>query len=88
VTFTATNQTLKGNIVLQESSSSVTLNLVNSSLSGAVNTTNKGTAVVTLDANSSWEVTGGSYLSGLTNNGGTITGTGKVYVNSAAVYTP
>jgi len=87
VTFTATNQTLKGNIVLQESSSSIALTLTSSSLSGAVNPTNKGTAVVTLDANSSWEVTGDSYLSDLTNNG-TITGTGKIYVNGAAVYTP
>ncbi len=87
VTFTATDQTLTGNIKLQESSSSITLSLVKSSLSGAVNPTDTGTAVLTLDSDSSWEVTGNSYLSNLTNNG-TITGTGKVYVNGTAVYTP
>jgi hypothetical protein len=88
VTFTATNQTLTGNIRLQDSSSSITLSLVNSSLSGAVNpTTNTGTATVTINANSTWNVTGDSYLSGLTNNG-TISGSGKVYVNGKVVYTP
>lgn len=87
VTFTATNQTLTGNIKLQESSSSITLSLVKSSLSGAINPTNTGTAVLTIDANSTWNVTTDSYLTGLTKNG-TITGTGKVYVNGTAVYTP
>jgi hypothetical protein len=87
VTFTATNQTLTGNIKLQESSSSITLSLVNSSLSGAVNPTNTGTAAVTIDANSTWNVTGDSYLSSLTKNG-TISGTGKVYVNNVLYYTP
>jgi len=87
VTFTATNQTLKGNIKLQESSSSIELELINSNLSGAVNTTNTGkAAVLTIDAGSTWEVTGNSYLTGLTNNG-TISGTGKVYVNGSE-YTP
>lgn len=86
VTFTATNQTLEGNIDLEESSSSIELNLINSSLSGAMNSDNQGTAVLTLDADSSWEVTGDSYLSILTNNG-TMTGTGTVYVNGVAVYT-
>ncbi|NJL60020.1 MAG: hypothetical protein HC887_10675 [Desulfobacteraceae bacterium] len=61
--------------------------MVSSSLSGAVNPTNTGTASVTIDANSSWNVTGDSYLSSLTNNG-TITGTGKVYVNGVLKYTP
>ena len=86
VTFTATNQTLEGDIDLEESSSSIELNLINSSLSGAVNFANQGTAELTLDADSSWEVTGDSYLSSLTNNG-TLTGDGTVYVNDVAVYT-
>ena len=87
VTFTATNQTLTGNIKLQESSSSIAVTLKSSTLSGAVNPTNTGTAALTIDANSTWNVTGDSYLTSLTKNG-TISGTGKVYVNGVAVYTP
>lgn len=88
VTFIATNQILTGNIELQEGSSSITLTLVNSSLNGAVNSTNAGkAAVMSLDANSSWIVTGDSYLTDLKNNG-TISGTGKVYVNGVVVYSP
>ena len=81
VTFTATDQNLEGNIVLEEETSSILLNLVNSSLKGAVNSGNKGTAALILDSGSSWEVTEDSYVTSLTNNGGSITGSGVVYVN-------
>ena len=81
--FTATNQTLEGDIDLEESGSSIELELINSSFSGAINSGNTGTADLILDADSTWEVTGDSYLSSLTNHG-TITGTGTVYVNGVA----
>jgi hypothetical protein len=85
VTFTAINQTLSGEIILCDSSSSIDLALVSSSYSGAINSDNNGTADLSIDADSTWEVTGTSYLDSLTNNG-TISGTGQVYVDGTQVY--
>ena len=82
VTFTAKDETLAGNIIICDSSSSIDLTLTNSSLSGAINGDNKGTADLRIDKDSTWEVTGTSYLASLTNNG-TITGTGTLYVNGS-----
>jgi hypothetical protein len=87
VTFTATDQILKGAIDLEEDSSSIDLTLVRSNYTGAINSENVGAASLTLNAGSSWKVTGDSYLNSLTNNGGTITGTGTIYVNGE-VYNP
>jgi len=91
VTFTAKNQTLEGDIVMMESSSSIDLTLTgNSTLSGSINADdNAGAATLTLDATSSWEVTGDSYLTKLTNadaGNSNITGSGKVYVAGVQVY--
>jgi hypothetical protein len=85
VTFTAIDQALEGDIILCDSSSSIDLALVNSSYSGAIDSENNGTADLSIDADSSWEATGVSYLDSLTNNG-VITGTGQVYVNGTQVY--
>lgn len=82
VTFTAEDEELIGDIILCDSSSSIDLTLTNSSLSGAVNAENNGTADLTIDADSTWEVTGTSYLNSLTNYG-TITGTGTLYVDGS-----
>ncbi len=88
VEMAATNQTLEGDIDLEESSSTLTLTLTNSSLNGAINGENQGGDVaVTLDSTSSWYVTGTSYLTTLTNNG-TISGTGTVSVDGMQYYTP
>ncbi|MCE1245703.1 MAG: hypothetical protein LWY06_03570 [Firmicutes bacterium] len=86
VTFTAENQTLEGKIIICDSSSSIDLTLTNSNFKGSVNTDKIScTAKLTIDSGSTWEVTGDSYLTSLTNNG-TISGSGKVYVNGVQVY--
>ena len=60
--FNATNQTLKGNIIV-DSISSLTLNLTDSSFTGAIQ--NDGTADVVMDAGSTWKLTGDSSVSSL-----------------------
>lgn len=87
VTFAAADQTLEGDIVLEESSSSIDLTLTNATLSGAIDPDNAGSATLTLDADSSWEVTGDSYLDSLTNNGTITLNGGTLYVGGS-VYTP
>lgn len=82
VAFSASNQALTGNIILCDSSSSVELTLNNSTLSGAINSDNKGTAKLTIGSGSTWTVTGTSYLTSLTRNG-TMTGSGTVYVGGS-----
>jgi hypothetical protein len=67
VTFTASNQTLEGDILLMESSSSIDLTLSSSStLTGGINTNNKGTATLVLDSTSKWTATTNSYLETMT----------------------
>lgn len=60
--FNATNQTLKGNIIV-DSISSLTLNLTDSSFTGAIQ--NDGAADVVMDAGSTWKLTGDSSVSSL-----------------------
>lgn len=86
VKFTATGQTLDGDIRVYDTSSSLALTLTGSTLRGAINGDGIDTTVsVTLDAGSGWEVTGDSHLSALT-NAGALTGSGKVFVSGAQVY--
>jgi hypothetical protein len=63
VDFTADEQTLLGDIVLDENSS-ITITLKNKSiLKGAINSDNKGKEMnLMLDSSSSWDVTADSYL--------------------------
>lgn len=87
VVFTATDQTLEGEIIICDSSSSIELTLSNSTYVGALDTQNlSGSNKVTLDSGSTWEVTGDSYIASLTNNGGTITGSGHLFVNGEQVH--
>jgi hypothetical protein len=86
VTFTAANQALEGDIIICDNASSIDLTLTNSTLKGAINNDKIDcTAKLTINEGSIWEATGDSYLSSLTNKG-TITGSGKVYVNGVLVY--
>jgi hypothetical protein len=66
VHFTTDEQTLSGNIVLDENSS-VTVTLKNDSkLKGAINTDNKGEEMnLVLDSSSVWDVTADSYLNAI-----------------------
>lgn len=81
-TLNAKDQTLSGSILV-DAISSLTLNLNNSSYTGAI--TGEGKIAVTMDAGSTWTLTGDSYvtsldgdLSGLNLNGFTL------YVNGVA----
>ena len=67
VTFKAEDETLNGNITC-DNLSSVTVILQNSTtITGAINTGNMGgSATLTLDPTSAWNVTGISYLTNLT----------------------
>jgi len=67
VTLNLTNQKATGSIVV-DSISSLTINLVNdSALQSAINTDNTGTVNLTLDATSTFTLTGDTYLTSLTN---------------------
>ena len=85
VTLNANEQVITGNILV-DSSSSLTMNLTSSSFSGAINPSSQsGTVNVTLDSASTWTLTGNSYVTSLTNNGGTIEkGSYNLYVNGTA----
>lgn len=87
VIMTATDQTLKGDIDIEDESSSIDLTMYNTKYSGAINPDNVDgvEAAVSLDKTSSWNVTGTSYLSSLSNNG-KITGPGTVYVSGTQYY--
>lgn len=88
VIFTANAQTLSGDINA-DNISSVNLTMQNgSSLTGAINAENTAQAVnLTLDKSSTWNVTGDSYLTCLTDIGG-ISGTSIVNIvgNGFTVY--
>lgn len=72
VNFTATDQRLKGNIVVDEISS-IRFNLNNSSYKGQINGNNESKNVhVTLDKKAEWTLTGDSYLNTLTIQNGRI----------------
>ena len=67
VTLTLTNQEIEGDFIV-DSSSSLSITMVNSSIKGKINTDNESTNVaITLDAASSITLTGNSYISSLTN---------------------
>jgi len=63
VTFTAANETLAGSIIICDSASSIDLTLASSTLAGAIDGDNQGTAdKLTLDAASKWTADGDSYV--------------------------
>ena len=81
-TVNLTEQTASGNITV-DSVSSVTLNLVKSSYTGAI--ANDGTVKVVLDANSTWTLTGDSYVTSLDGDTSGINLNGHtLYVNGVA----
>ena len=66
--MTLTNQNIKGNIVVGNSSS-LTLQLINSSIEGMINTDKTAAKLaITLDNNSTITLTGNSYYTSLTNS--------------------
>ncbi|MCI5970454.1 MAG: hypothetical protein SPF92_01990 [Clostridia bacterium] len=82
-TFNASNQILKGNITV-DSISSLSFNLTDSTYTGAI--LNEGIADVTMDAGSTWILTGDSSISSLSGdtsgielNGYTLLVNGEVY---------
>ena len=67
VNLTLTNQNIEGDFVI-DSGSSLTINMINSSITGKINTENVSTNIdVILDSDSSITLTGDSYISSLTN---------------------
>ena len=81
-TVNLTSQSASGNITV-DSVSSVTLNLVGSSYTGAI--ANDGTVKVVLNANSTWTLTGDSYISSLDGDTSGINLNGHtLYVNGVA----
>ena len=67
VTFAATDQTLSGNIILCDTSSTLALTLAGSTLSGAIDAADiGGTRTVTLDSTSKWTATANSHVTTLT----------------------
>ncbi|MBQ4468880.1 MAG: hypothetical protein II917_01900 [Synergistaceae bacterium] len=85
VELTADNQTITGDFVI-DSASSLTLELEDSStMTGAINTANSGASVsVSIEAGSTWTLTGNSYVTSLTNNGTINKGSYTLYVNGTA----
>lgn len=66
VTFTADEQTLPGDIVMDGDSSIMAILKNKSMLKGAINANNKGKKMnLTLDSSSTWDVTADSYLNAL-----------------------
>lgn len=85
VTLNASGQDISGNMIV-DSSSSLTLNLKDSStFSGAINTSGAaGTVNVTIENGSTWTLTGNSYVTSLTNNGTINKGSYSLSVNGTA----
>ena len=85
--FTATNQLLSGNIIV-DSISSLDFSLANGSVfTGAINTSGAaGTVNVTLASGTSWLLTGDCYITSFTGDVGQITTNGySVFVNGTAI---
>jgi hypothetical protein len=85
--FTATNQQLSGNILV-DSISSLDFSLANGSVfTGAINTSGAaGTVNVTLASGTSWVLTGDSYITSFTGDASQITTNGhSVFVNGTAI---
>ena len=85
VTLNASGQDMKGNIIV-DSSSSLAMNMTDSSTyEGAINTSEQaGTVNVTIESGSTWTLTGNSYVTSLTNNGTISRGSYTLYVNGTA----
>ncbi|MBX7077468.1 MAG: hypothetical protein K1X33_09180, partial [Methanobacteriaceae archaeon] len=84
LTFTATNQTLTGNIIV-DSISTLTYKLTSSTYTGAINPSSSyGTTSVTINSGSTWTLTGNSHITSLTNAGTINYGTYTLYVNGVA----
>lgn len=78
-TLNAEDQTLEGSIVV-DNISALTLNMTNSSYTGAI--TNDGVVNVTLDANSTWTLTGDSYVTEFNGDASNVISNGyALYVN-------
>jgi hypothetical protein len=84
VTFTADIETLNGNIVC-DGISTVSITLKNNTtLNGAINTEHTAKSVImVLDSTSIWEVTGDSYISGLTDADATLA---NLHSNGHTIY--
>ena len=80
LTFNAINESLNGNIIVGDYSS-LSLDLKNSTYKGAITTSSNATSSVTIEAGSTWTLTGDSYLTSLTNYGTIICGNYTLYVN-------
>ena len=84
VTLNASGQDINGDIVV-DSVSTLTMNLKDSSnFTGAVNSANAGTVTMTIEAGSTWTLTGNSYVDNLDNKGTINKGSYTLYVDGAA----
>jgi hypothetical protein len=87
VTFNATNQTLSGEIIICDSSSSLAMTLTGSSLAGTINNANTSCTIsLTLDSASSWKPSAVSYITSLSDADTTysnIDSSYDIYANSA-----
>ena len=84
--FNATDQSLTGDVEV-DSISSIKLNLTSSEFTGAINNANStGSASITIDSQSTWELTGDSYLSSFNGNyDNVITNGYRLFVNGIQV---
>ena len=81
VEFNATNQTLEGDIEV-DNISTLTLNLASSTYEGTINNANTASSItLTIDSDSTLSLTGDSYVTSLTNNGTINTNGYNLYVN-------
>ena len=78
VNLTAEDETLEGDIIV-DSISSLSFNLEKSTFKGAINST--GTTKVIIDKDSTWTLTGDSYVTSLENSGKIDLNGHKLYVN-------
>ena len=80
LTFNAIDESLNGNIIVGDYSS-LSLDLKDSTYNGAITTSSSATSSVTIEAGSTWTLTGDSYVTSLTNYGTIICGDYTLYVN-------
>ncbi len=84
VIFTATNQNLNGNIIIDQIST-LSLTLDSSTYTGTINpSTTYGTTTVTINQGSTWTLTGNSHITSLTNKGTINTNGYTLYINGVA----
>ena len=85
-TFNATSQILTGDVEV-DSISSIDLNLTASEFTGAINSANStGSASITIDSQSTWKLTGDSYVSSFNGNyDNVITNGYRLFVNGIQV---